>query len=239
MARTDSTKTAASTRQLIAAWDAPTRVTHWSIAVLVLALWWSGMQGRWEIHILLGDILAGLVTFRMLWGFFGGSTARLSNMIKGPSQLARYTIALLSRKDAWASVGHNPLGGWSAIAMLLSLFVMVISGLCAESLDGLSRGIFARYLSETQLAAAAAVHDLDLQILEILVALHLSAIFFYTLFKRENLISAMIQGRRLLPATSVPLQPASWWRLFAALAIAVGTSAAMLRASLSDIGLGF
>ena len=85
-----------------------------------------------DLHILLGEIMLGLILFRLIWGVFGSSTARFAGFV----QRARAAISLSARPRR-RGFGHNPLGGLSVLAMLLLLAVQVGLGLFATDEDGL------------------------------------------------------------------------------------------------------
>src|ERR1041384_7437303 len=95
-------------------WDLPVRLFHWAIVLLVPALWWTAENERLDLHITLGTAMLALVLFRLLWGIFGSSTARFAGFVRGPFGVMRY----LSGRER-GGIGHNPLGGWSVLAMLL------------------------------------------------------------------------------------------------------------------------
>src|SRR3954464_9266975 len=94
----------APSRTRVRVWDVPTRLFHWLAVVAVALSWWTGKAGRLEGHRWSGYLLLGLVTFRVYWGFFGGSTARFTSFLRGPRAIASYL------QGTWPAVpGHNPL----------------------------------------------------------------------------------------------------------------------------------
>ncbi|MGE0179219.1 MAG: cytochrome b/b6 domain-containing protein, partial [Sphingomonas sp.] len=91
-------------------WDLPTRVFHAALIVLFPILWWSGKNERVDIHIVAGLTMLGLLVFRLIWGFVGGSTARFTGFVRGPGAVLAYL-----RRRTGPAHGHNPLGGWSVV----------------------------------------------------------------------------------------------------------------------------
>jgi cytochrome b len=207
--------------QRVRIWDWPVRFVHWSLVLLMPALWWTAEHGQLLVHERLGYLAMALLLFRLAWGLVGGSTARLSGFVKGPRTIAVYLRGLFA-KGAEPIVGHNPLGGWS-VAILLFLLVGVIgTGLFADDTDGLNPGPL-NYLIQGELSGDMGHwHHLLFNVLLGFIALHLLAILFYALVKHENLVGPMLSGRREMAAPKIAPTFAPVWRSIAALALAVG-----------------
>jgi len=174
-------------------WDLPIRLFHWMLVLLVLIAWRSAEQRDISLHVLAGSGVAGLLVFRLWWGFFGSSTARFANFLRGPGPVIAYASSLLSHKEP--ELGHNPMGGWSVAGLLLCLFGLIGFGLFAVDTDGLDSGPFADYVDFDTGRLASHLHARFFDGLEILVAMHLVAILFYHLIKRHKLVHAMVTGR--------------------------------------------
>jgi cytochrome b len=198
-------------------WDRPVRIVHWSLVALVPALWWTGEEGELATHMTLGSIMVGLVLFRLLWGLFGSSTARFARFVRGPATILAYL-----RGRAEPVVGHNPLGGLSVIALLLVLTGQVTAGLFATDVDGLESGPLSYLVSYETADLAREAHHLLFNILLGLIALHVAAILFYTVVRRQNLVTAMLTGRRRFATIVPPPTMASELRAFAIAALAAG-----------------
>ena len=65
-------------------WDAPTRLFHWALVILVGCAWLTQKSGRMELHFLCGYSILTLLLFRLAWGFAGSDTARFSRFLKSP-----------------------------------------------------------------------------------------------------------------------------------------------------------
>lgn len=172
-------------------WDLPIRLFHWGLVALVLIAWRSAEVSDMSTHLLAGSGVAGLLVFRLWWGLFGSSTARFSHFIKGPKAVLAYARSL---KSAEPETGHNPMGGWSVIALLAVLLTLTGFGLFAEDTDGLNSGPLSNWVDYDAGRAASHFHGLAFTALEVLVGLHLTAILFYQLIKRHRLIQAMVTG---------------------------------------------
>jgi cytochrome b len=114
-------------------WDPLVRIFHWS---LVLAFCISYLTGEEEsdLHIYAGYAVLGLIIFRVLWGLIGGKYARFSNFMSSPVEAIKY-IKELTTKTPKHYLGHNPAGGWMIVALLVSLFVVSISGLKVYAIE--------------------------------------------------------------------------------------------------------
>lgn len=201
-----------------AIWDGAVRLFHWCLVGLIAFSWWSAHDHRLDWHRRSGLAILALLLFRLIWGFVGGRTALFAHFVKGP----RAALAYLRAPNAAPGVpGHNPLGGWSVLAMLATLAAIVGAGLFAVDVDGLESGPLADRISFEAGRVAAGVHRVVFNLLLALIALHVSAILFHLLVRRRNLIAPMIHGRA--PPGDAPVAPigASPWRAIAALATGV------------------
>lgn len=172
-------------------WDLPVRLIHWSLVVLLAALWWTWHSGRTPLHEKLGYITLGVLLFRLYWGVFGSSTARFSHFVKGPRQIAAYV-----RGTSRANIGHNPLGALSVILLLGLMMVEVGFGLFAQDVDAEESGALARFVSYDTADWARGWHAALFNEILAVVALHVLAIFFYLVVKRDNLVGPMVTGRK-------------------------------------------
>jgi len=205
-------------------WDLPTRLFHWLLVVLIGVMWWSAEYHRMDIHLLVGPIVLGLLLFRLVWGVIGGSTARFANFIRGP----RAAMSYLNGRAAHV-LGHNPIGGWSVAIMLLLLCTQVGLGLFASDEDGFAAGPLSKYVTYGTARKLAHNHHLLFNILLVFMALHVAAILFYALVKRNNLVGPMLHGRREAHAGAAGLVPASPARFLIAAAIAIGVTLLLTR----------
>jgi cytochrome b len=172
-------------------WDIATRLFHWSLVGLFVFCWWSADSDHMDWHLLSGITLLGLLFFRLIWGFIGGSTARFTSFVRSPLVVLRYLLGKASEKKS----GHNPIGGYSVIAMLVALVIQCVSGLFATDVDGLNSGPLSDRVSFDQGRFAADLHHQSFNILLVLIGLHILAIAFYLVMQRRNLIWPMVTGK--------------------------------------------
>lgn len=173
----------------IRVWDAPTRIFHLSLVLLIPFAWWTEYTERMAWHKLAGFAVAALLAFRLCWGFIGSSTARFTNFIGGPRRVWRY----LAGREPFM-LGHNPLGSWSVVVMLLLLLLQVGLGLIAADQDGLESGPLAEYVTYEQARGAAWLHGIVFNVLLAAISFHIAAVITHHL-RGHNLIGPMLNGR--------------------------------------------
>jgi cytochrome b len=192
-------------------WDVPVRIFHSALVLLVLSQIVTASIGgnAMQFHAYGGYAILALVLFRVLWGFFGGTHARFRDFVRGPGPVMRYAKSLLKGPHA-KHRGHNPLGGWSVLAMLGALLVQATSGLFAND-DVMMEGPLAKHVSGRTSEIATAIHDVNATILLALIAIHIAAVLFYLLAKKENLIAPMITGCKPDAASAEPAHYGKVW----------------------------
>ena len=178
----------------IKVWDLPTRLFHWVLVALVIVSFVTGKMGgtAMKYHEWSGLAILVLVLFRILWGFAGGQESRFKSFVKGPSAVDHYVWTMFQRNSE-RHLGHNPLGGWSVILLLISLLVQAGTGLFAND-DILTEGPFFDLVSKNTSDWLTSIHHINKIILAGLISIHIGAILFYLTYKRENLIYPMISG---------------------------------------------
>lgn len=201
-------------------WDLPTRLFHWLLVALIALQFASGEFGwpsmRW--HYLGGYATLALIVFRILWGVFGSQTSRFREFVRGPRAMLRY-LAVLRRGETLQHAGHNPLGGWSVIAMLASIALQATTGLFASD-DVSEDGPLVARVSAATVGLMTRLHAWNRYVLLALVVLHLGAIAAYAL-RGTNLVAPMWSGRAHDTGTrSLRFVPA--WRAFVCATIAAG-----------------
>jgi cytochrome b len=211
----------------IGLWDLPTRLFHMAIIGLVGFSWYTaenmhvftfGMQdglSLFELHVWSGTTLLVLIVFRLLWGVVGSTTSRFSYFVKGPGSI----LAYLRGAQGAAGFGHNPLGALSVLALILLLLAQPIIGLLsAEDTFGLE-GPLSHLVTQSNSYWFAGIHDILFNVLLAFLALHITAVIYYIVVKKDNLITPMITGQTQKNAPE-GLEFSSLWRALAVLAIA-------------------
>ncbi len=199
-------------------WDGPTRLVHWALVVLLGFSWWSAETDRLQWHRWSGYAVLGLVAFRLLWGFAGSGSARFASFVRGPAAMLAY-VRTLPRRVHEVVPGHNPLGAWSVVAILLVLAAQTVTGLFAVDIDAFEAGPLSDRVDFDTGRLFAKWHHWSFTALQVLVVLHLVAVAFYLFYKRANLIGPMITGYRRV-RTDPGLVFAPLWRAAVATLVA-------------------
>ena len=166
-------------------WDAPLRVFHWLLALAFAVAWLTAEGERWRlVHVTAGYTLAGLVAFRLVWGVVGTRHARFAGFVRGPRAVAAYLRSLLRGRPEHHA-GHNPAGALAIVALLTLAALTAATGWAGYvELGG-------DWLEEVHEALASAMLAL--------VVVHVIAVIASSWLHRENLVAAMIHGRKPVP----------------------------------------
>jgi cytochrome b len=190
----------------VRAWDTPTRLFHWALAILVICAWISYRFAEdlgdallvW--HRTNGLAVLILLVWRLLWGLVGSSTSRFSSFVRSPTAAIGYARDLVSGRPR-RFLGHNPLGAWMVMALLGALFIHAGLGLFAIDENDLTGGPLSSLVSEETNKWARSRHAFTFEALLLpLIAIHIVANALYGLLKKEPLIKAMLTG--LKPAAA-------------------------------------
>ena len=183
-------------------WDLPTRLFHWSLVACFIGLVATGYVGGAAMywHARLGYAVLALLVFRITWGFIGGRWSRFTSFLYSPARVIAY---LRGKEDGKQQAGHNPLGAFSVFAMLAVLLVQVGTGLISD--DEISfTGPLSSFVSASQSLSATWFHkEVGQWTIVALVVIHVVAVAYYLLRKKQNLIKPMLDGDQDM-ATPVP-----------------------------------
>lgn len=180
--------------RVIKVWDLPVRLFHWLLLALVVAAVISVKIGgnAMEWHGRFGHLIVGLIVFRVVWGLIGSRTARFTSFVRGPGAIRDYLAG------RWAGVGHSPLGALSALALLGLIAFQAGSGLFSHD-DVAFSGPMAAMVSGDTVSWLSGWHRSTEWYIYGLVALHVAAVLFYSLVKKDRLVGPMITGRKAVP----------------------------------------
>jgi cytochrome b len=186
----------------IRVWDLPTRLFHWLLVGLIVCAWASyefshkiGDTGMlW--HRLNGYAIIVLVLWRLLWGVAGSPASRFVNFVVWPWTAARYGIDLIHGRDRHF-LGHNPLGSYMIIALLVGVAVQGMLGLFSTEHNSVTWGPLSHLVSESASEWYTKTHDWFFEnVLLFLIGAHIVANVFYRLVKKDPLIEAMVTGSK-------------------------------------------
>lgn len=166
-------------------WDPLVRLLHWSLAATFVLAWASAEE--WDAgHVLTGYAVAAIVALRLVWGLVGPRHARFSDFLYRPRTILAFLRDTL-RLRAPRHLGHNPAGGAMVVAMLAMLAILAATGIMMTS--DAYWGV--EWVEEAHEAAAS--------LALVLVGLHLAGVLVASLEHHENLVRAMLTGRKRAP----------------------------------------
>lgn len=162
-------------------WDVWVRLGHWALVLGVATAWLSYQEMTW--HELAGYAVWLVALLRLIWGLVGPRHARFAQFVHGPRVLLAYAAQVRSHSEP-RYLGHNPLGGWMIVALLATLLVACLSG----------------WLYTTDrfwgVAWVGELHAWSANALLGLAALHVCGVLFSSWRHRENLVAAMVHGKK-------------------------------------------
>lgn len=172
-------------------WDRCVRSLHWILALAAVCAWLT-VWGFSRLHEAAGYAALAAALGRVFWGFAGGGYARFSQFARGPAETFAYTRRLFAGTEP-RYVGHNPLGGWMVIALLVCIAALGFTGWLYTATD--------RFWGEVWLDR---LHGFLGWLLLALVAIHVAGVVFTSLRHRDDLVAAMIDGRKAGEDQSIP-----------------------------------
>ena len=168
--------------QKILVWDWPVRLGHWLMVGGFIVAWLTSESENFRLlHVISGATVLAVAIFRLPWGFIGSRHARFVDFVRGPRGVKDYAASLLRLEPAHHA-GHNPAGGW-AIVLLLGLGI--VTGLSGWANYNDIGGDFLEELHEGLAITMLAV-----------VAIHVAGVLTGSLMHGENLLRAMLNGRK-------------------------------------------
>ena len=169
----------------IKVWDLLVRIGHWTLVLGIVAAWLTRHgAGKW--HEWLGYIVLGVVALRVVWGLTGSRYARFIQFVRSPATTAHYAKQILNGNEP-RHIGHNPLGGWMIVALIIMITAVCASGwlYTTDEFWGV------KWVEE--------LHEGLTNFMRALVALHIGGVVYSTWRHRENLVAAMFNGRKRAP----------------------------------------
>ncbi len=194
-----------NTDKEVKVWDPLIRIFHWTLVIGFTVAYLTGDELT-TIHIWSGYLIAGLLLVRLLWGFIGTKHARFRDFIYPPREVAAYLKSLVSGKSR-RYLGHNPAGGVMVLLLLTSLVLTTGSGLMMlQSTQGSlipppvsQSGWFADDDDEFEGSEVLEeVHEFFANLTLLLVILHIAGVVVSSRLHHENLVRAMITGKKPL-----------------------------------------
>ena len=189
----------------VKAWDPLVRVFLWSLVFFFLLAFIT--EDDWlNLHVQAGYAVTFLIGFRLLWGLVGTRTARFMSFVKSPKVMLTYFKEMLSLKTPHY-LGHNPLGAAMVIALLLGVLLVSITGMAtiANEGNGPLAGTFFSTLGGDWMED---IHEFFANFTLLMVLIHVSGVVVSSFLEDENLVKAMVTGRKKSRSNWVDVDPA-------------------------------
>jgi cytochrome b len=205
----------ASDNELVRVWDPLIRIGHWVLVVAFATAYLTEGEPQW-LHTSAGYAIAVTVALRILWGLVGPRRARFSDFVAGPGRVFAYLRDLLTGR-AERHLGHSPAGGAMTLAVLFALAVTALSGMATLAVEE-GQGPLAGIVTSASLPAWAEededhddygehgeggggeafeeIHEFAANATLLLILLHLAGVAWASRAHGENLVRAMIDGRK-------------------------------------------
>lgn len=185
-----------SNSNTIRVWDPWVRIAHWVLVVAFFAAYLSAEDETMTLHSWAGYIVGAYLVWRLIWGVVGPKHARFSDFVTSPGAVFRYLAGLpTGRSERYE--GHNPAGGWMIVALLITLAITVMTGLVVYAGE-FDAGPLVAWLggAEEMAESVEEVHEVFANATLALVVFHVIGVFVESVLHRENLVGAMIHGRK-------------------------------------------
>ena len=187
-----------TTGNAIPVWDRFVRLFHW---LLVAAFFTAYLvEDDWlGVHAWAGYLVFSLVVLRLAWGVVGTEHARFGDFVRRPREVLGYLKSTIVGRPR-RYLGHNPAGGAMVIALMGSLLFTTILGMLllgsepGNALYGLVSGL--GLAGEPGEEVLEETHEFFANFTLALVGLHVAGVLFSSLAHRENLVRAMVTGRK-------------------------------------------
>ena len=167
-------------------WDRFVRALHWMLVASVTLAWLSTVALLRAIgftHQGAGYVALAAVLLRIVWGFGPSRHARFAQFVRGPRITLAYARAVAARREP-RYLGHNPLGAWMVLALMACVIGLALSGWLYTT---------DRFFGNETVDA---IHQVLAWTLLVLIGLHVFGVIFTSLRHRENLVRAMLDGRK-------------------------------------------
>ncbi len=182
------TETAAVQDRTVKVWDPLVRIFHWTL-VASFAIAWLPADEVKSLHEWAGYAAASLIAFRLVWGLVGPKYARFSQFVRSPPTVVRYVRSMARGHEA-RYIGHNPAGGLMIVGLILAMAGTALTGwmYTTDAYWGVE------WVEET--------HEALANLMLAMVLVHLGGVALASLRHKENLVRAMIVGRKRAPGTT-------------------------------------
>lgn len=186
-------------------WDVPVRLFHWTLALAFAAAYLTAKFHIGYLHTLIGYFLSVLLLARMFLGFTGNHYARFNSFIFSPGETFTYLRSLVHGRPRHY-FGHNPAGALMVFALLVLLMLIFLTGLITLAVIDFEGPLLflTHYFSDPASYAVHHLHGWLIDVALLLVPLHLLGVAAGSIQHKENLVKAMITGKKKVYQAELP-----------------------------------
>ncbi|PLY09672.1 MAG: hypothetical protein C0625_00270 [Arcobacter sp.] len=179
-------------------WSIPTRVFHILFALFILLAFLTGDEDRFlNYHAVIGYFVFILLSFRIIWGFFGPKHSRFKDFPLSIKKAKDFMLTIFEKKQNY--VGHNPMASYVMVAMLVVTFLIILSGVLTFGIQE-GKGLFS-YLNSSmfkEMDLFKEIHEILSNLLIALIAAHLGGVVFDRLFhKKDETLNSIVTGYKV------------------------------------------
>jgi len=188
---------------IVKVWDVPVRLFHWSLVLSFAAAYLTAEYRLGFLHIWIGYFLCVLLLTRIVWGFAGNQYARFRTFVFSRAETISYLRAMLQGHPK-PYLGHNPAGALMVFALLGTLSLVFMSGLVTLAVIDFEGPVLylANYVDDETSYMIRHVHEWLVNIVLVLIPLHLLGVLVGSIQHKENLVHAMITGKKCIASAS-------------------------------------
>jgi cytochrome b len=189
---------AAHEATMVPVWDGFVRVSHWTIVVGFFVAYFTE-DDLLTLHVWAGYVVGVLVLLRIVWGVVGPKHARFVDFLYRPSEVLAYMRDLL-RRTGKRYLGHSPAGGAMVIVLLIGLLAVVGTGLVLYAIEEHAGPLAGLVAAGGRGGLWEEAHELLANLMLLLVGVHVAGVLLAAHVHHENLVRAMITGRKRAPS---------------------------------------
>lgn len=189
----------------IKVWDLPIRLFHWTLVFGLATAFVSGDVDASDIHVLVGYVLCVLLAGRVYWGFKGNEYACFHSFIFPVSETLDYVRSMRTGHPKHY-FGHNPAGALMVFALLGLVTLIIATGLVTLSVIDFEGPLLflANSVSDETSYTFRHYHQLLPVAGLVLVLLHILGVIAGSIQHNENLVRAMLTGKKKSLSPSIP-----------------------------------
>lgn len=194
-------------------WDPVVRISHWAIAVAVIANGLIDKPGG-VVHVSIGWAVLALLAIRLAWGLLGPAEARFSAFPPDPRAAVSHLVDVVrGRPQEYPS--HNPAGAimvyalWACLALITTTGLVMTSAkspvTIAEEKAAVAAGDWSALVKEDAEAqdpksgairiVAEEVHGVTANLMLVLALIHVAGVAVESRAMGRNLVRPMTIGR--------------------------------------------